>query len=250
MIQARTGSTRLPKKVLAIIEKKTLIWHVINRVKKTKNIDQIILLTTGKKEDKILLNIAKENGILGFSGPIHDVLSRYFNCAKKFNADPIIRITADCPLMDPKIIEKLLKIYLNGDFEYVTNTLPSTFPDGLDIEIFSLNTLERAFNEARLKSEREHVTPYIRNHPEKFRIFNLKNNKDFSNFRWVVDEKKDLKFVRAVYSKLKPSVSFGYKRVLDLIFQNPELSKINSGIKRNQGYNKSLKHDKILSKKN
>ena len=161
LIQARTGSSRLPRKVLAEIENKKLIWHVINRVKHIKSVEQIALITTTNKDDQILLDIAEENGILGFAGDEFDVLNRHFQCAKKINADPIIRITSDCPLIDPYIVEDMLTIFLKNDYDYVSNVTPPTFPDGLDTEIFSFNTLEKAVHEAKLASEREHVTPYI-----------------------------------------------------------------------------------------
>jgi spore coat polysaccharide biosynthesis protein SpsF len=243
IIQARTGSTRLPKKVLAKIQNQYLVEHVINRVKSTKNIDQIILATTNKEEDKILLKIAKKNNIIGYAGEVNNVLKRYFKCAEKFNADPIIRITADCPLIDPIIIEKILKFFQRNTFDYVTNTLPPTFPDGLDVEIFSFDSLKKSYNKAKLKSEKEHVTPYIRNHKKLFKTFNLKHNLDLSQHRWTVDEKLDLKFVRLIYAKMKPEKFFGMKEILSIIDKNPILSNINHNIMRNEGYLKSLKLD-------
>lgn len=243
MIQARTGSKRFPKKVLARIQNKPLIYYIISRVKKTK-INQIVLLTTKKTEDKTLLRLAKKYQILGYSGEINDVLSRFYHCAIEFDADPIIRITGDCPMIDSKIIDKLLDVYQKNNYDYVTNTLPPTFPDGLDVEIFSFSALEKAFKNAKLKSEREHVTPYIRNNRKIFKIFNFVNDENLSHFRWTVDEKKDLKLVRKIYSLMKPNENFNYKQILKIISKNPSLTKINNEIQRNEGYLISLRKDK------
>lgn len=250
MIQARIGSRRLPKKVLAKIQNKPLIYYIVSRAEKAKKIDQIILLTTRKTEDKPLLRLAKKYKIEGYSGDVNDVLTRFYKCAIEFRADPIIRITGDCPLIDPKLIDKLLDVYNKNKYDYVTNTLPPTFPDGLDIEIFSFKTLEKTYKNAKLKSEREHVTPYIRNHSQKFKIYNLKNRENLSHLRWTVDESKDLKFVRKIYSLMKPSITFDHGEILKVISKFPLLTQINQNIIRNKGYLKSLKNDKKkISKK-
>lgn len=230
MIQARTGSTRLPRKVLAKIENRLMIWHVINRVKKIKNIQQIILITTKRKEDRILLRIAKENKIIGFTGDTFDVLNRHYKCALQYNADPIVRITSDCPLIDPLVVEKILRFYLKQDYDYASNTIVRTFPHGLDTEIFSFDALEMAAHNAKMKSEREHVTPYIKSNTDQFKIFNYKNNKDLSKFRWTVDEKQDLKFVRRIYFEMKPKKIFFMQDVLKIISKNPKILEINAGI--------------------
>lgn len=240
MIQARTGSSRLPKKVLAKIENKPMIWHVINRVKKIKSVKQIALITTKNESDKILLEIAKKNNIIGFAGDENDVLKRHYQCALKINADPIIRITGDCPLIDPALVEKILRFYLNSNYDYVSNTIIPTFPDGLDTEIFSFATLKKIIHQAKLKSEREHVTIYITKNKKLFKIFNYKNEKDLSQFRWTVDRKQDLKLVRTIYSKMKPKTIFTMDDVLKIISQNPHLLKINKGIKRNEGHTKLI----------
>jgi len=250
IVQARTGSRRLPKKVIALIEKKPLIWHVINRLKHVKKYEQIVLCTTKSPKDDVLVELAKKSGINYFRGSSYDVLDRFYYCLLKFNADPIIRITGDCPLIDPKLIDKLLDVYNKNKYDYVTNNLPPTFPDGLDIEIFSFKTLEKTYKNAKLKSEREHVTPYIRNHSQKFKIYNLKNRENLSHLRWTVDESKDLKLVRKIYSLMKPSITFDHGEILKAISKFPSLTQINQNIIRNKGYLKSLKNDKKkISKK-
>ena len=246
MIQTRTGSSRLPSKVLAKIENRPMIWHVINRVKKIKTVQQIALITTREKNDKVLLKIAKNNKIIGFAGDKNDVLNRHYQCALLYRADPIIRITSDCPLIDPRLVEKMLQFYLAHDYDYVCNVLPRTYPDGLDAEIFSFKLLKKVTNTAKLKSDREHVTTCIRNNPHKFKIFNYKNDCDLSNLRWTVDEKRDLKFVRKIYSEMRPKVIFSIQDVLEVITKNPKISEINRNIMRNEGYLKSLKKDRII----
>ena len=246
MIQARTGSRRLPRKVLSKIENKPMIWHVINRAKQVRGIDQIVLLTTKRQEDDILVKIAKNSNIISFRGHTYDVLSRYYECAKNLDSDLIIRITGDCPLIDPTLINKLLKFYLTNKYDYVTNTMPPTFPDGLDTEIFSFKVLKKISQLSKMKSEREHVTPYIRKNKNKFKTFNLKNNVDLSKLRWTVDEKSDLLFVRKIYEKMRPKIVFGFEDVLKILHNNPEINEINRGITRNQGYAKSLKNDRKI----
>lgn len=227
MIQARTSSKRFPKKVLAKIEKKPMIWHIIQRVKLIPSVQQIALITSDKKEDKILLKIAKDAGIIGFSGSLSDVLGRHYKCALEYDADPIIRITADCPLIDSKIVEEMIKFYLEHDYDYVSNILKRTFPDGLDVEIFSLKVLQRMYNNAKLKLEREHVTMFIKNNIKKFKAFDFTNREDLSGFRWTVDEKEDLRFVRKIYAEMRPRTNFSFKDVLKIISNKPQLQEIN-----------------------
>jgi spore coat polysaccharide biosynthesis protein SpsF len=139
----------------------------------------------------------------------------------------------------------MLNFYMKNDYDYVTNIFPPTFPDGLDTEIFSFRTLEKIAHKAKLPSDREHVTSYIRNHPNEFRIFNYENKNDLSGLRWTVDEKIDLKLVRAIYAKMKPKIVFSMESIMRMISKNPKILQINAGINRNEGYLKSLKKDKI-----
>lgn len=248
MIQARVDSRRFPKKVLAKIENKPMIWHVINRIKSIKTIHQIILLTTKKDEDEILLNIARNSNVIGFAGHTYDVLKRYYECAKKYDVNTIVRITGDCPLIDPYLVRRMLTFYSRNNLDYLSNTLNPTFPDGLDVEIFSFKTLETMNKNAKLPSEREHVTAYIRNNTDKFKTFNMKNSKNLADFRWTVDEPRDLQFVRKIYSQMRPELIFSMKDVLNIILKNPKIADINQGIIRNEGYLTSLEKDKKKSK--
>lgn len=244
MIQARVGSRRFPKKVLSKIEGNPMIWHVLNRVKAIKPELQVILLTTTKSEDRVLLKIADDCGVGRFVGHTHDVLKRYHDCAKRYEIDTIIRITGDCPLIDPKLVKKMLSHYSKNKFDYVSNTILPTFPDGLDTEIFSFKILKLMHEKAKLPSEREHVTAYIRNNPHMFRIFNFVNTRNLSDLRWTVDERRDLEFVKKIYSKMKPKLVFSMRDTLKILSQNPEISDINKGIVRNEGYLISLRKDK------
>lgn len=247
IIQARLGSTRFPKKIIKLIQQKPIIWHVINRLKTIPKIDKIVLATTIKKEDSVLIKIAKQNNIDYFQGKTNNVLNRYYECAKKFDADVIIRITSDCPLIDPKLIQKMLNFYLNHNCDYLSNTLKPTFPDGLDVEIFSFETLKKAHKLSNLKSELEHVTPYIKKNPKKFQLFNYENKTDLSNIRLTVDETKDLILIRYIFKKLKPKIIFSLDEILKVISNEPKLLQINQHIQRDYGYLKSLKNDTKIS---
>lgn len=247
IIQARTGSSRLPSKVLAQIVGKPLLIHVINRVKAAKLIKSIIIATTTNEADKIISKMAGENGVACFTGSEEDVLDRYCQAATKFNIDPIVRITADCPLIDPYIIDVVVQRYLKGDCDYAANTIKRTYPDGLDVEVFSYMALEKAWREARWSSEREHVTPYIWKNPAKFRLANVENSVNLSRLRWVVDEKEDLEFVKQVYKHLyKEGHIFYMEDVLELLREYTALGEINQGIDPNEGYAKSVEVDQIV----
>jgi spore coat polysaccharide biosynthesis protein SpsF (cytidylyltransferase family) len=247
IIQARTNSSRLPRKVLSKIQSKPLIWHVINRVKKIKNVEQIILATSTNPSDRSLVKIAEKENILTFTGSEKDVLDRYYKTSLKFNADPIIRITGDCPLIDPKLITKMLDFFQHEKYDFMSNNINPTFPDGLDASIFSFNALEQAWKKSNLQSEREHVVPYILKNKKCFKIFSYENSKNLSNYRWTVDEKNDLNFIRRIYYLMKPKTIFYTNDILTVIKQNPKLLAINSSISRDEGYTKSLKNDRKLN---
>ena len=246
IIQARTRSERLPNKVLKEIENLPMICHIINRVKKAKNIDQIILATSNTDTDKILLDIAKKFKIIGFAGDEKDVLDRFYNAAIIYAANPIVRITGDCPLVDPILLDKMVEFYQANDYDYMSNTIERTFPDGLDIEIFSSEVLKISNKEAKWLSEREHVTPYILKNQNDFRIYNYKNKQNLSNLRWCVDEEDDLIMVKRIFQEMKPNQFFSTDDVLKIILEKPDISKINSGIATNEGYKKSLQNDRIV----
>jgi spore coat polysaccharide biosynthesis protein SpsF len=250
IIQARMGSTRLPKKVLADIEGHPMLWHVIERAKNAKKADKVIVATTDLPEDKEIIKIAESCGVESYAGSENDVLDRYYMASKKIDADIIVRITGDCPFIDPEIIDKTIEYFKQNEFDYVSighiasNNRASNYPDGLDTEVFSFSALEKAHKEAKMFSEKEHVTPYIWKNPQIFKIATLDSNKDYSQMRWTVDEERDLKFVKEVYKKLYPTKKiFLMQDILSLLQKNPEIENINNTIFRDEGYTKSLNED-------
>lgn len=244
IIQARMRSTRLPGKVLMDIVGKPMLWHLVNRLRSSRLIDKIVIATTTSERDLPILRFAAENGIASFAGSEEDVLDRYYQAAKKFDADPIVRITADCPLIDPLIVDRVVGEFLKlKDYDLVRTD--ETFPDGLDTGACSFRALEKAWKEARLPSEREHVGPYIKKHPELFKTKSLSYRVNLSHLRWTVDQEEDLILVREIFKRLFQEGGMFYTEdILKLLEKEPELSKINSHIIRNEGYLKSLEQDK------
>ena len=250
IIQARMGSNRLPGKVMLDVSGKPMLWHVINRVRHSKNIDNIVIATTNLTEDKQIVQLADEVGVYCYAGSQNDVLDRYYQAALKYDSDVVVRITADCPLIDPDVIDEMIEFFLGHGFDYVSNTIKPTYPDGLDTEVFSFSALEKAWNEAVLASEREHVTPYIKKNPHLFKIKNYEHGIDLPDMRWTVDEDRDLEFVRKIYTELytQPNKVFCMEDVLELLNRCPELMELNSGIIRDEGYQKSLREDKATER--
>lgn len=232
IIQARLGSTRLPNKVLKLVCGKPLLWHVWNRLSTCKNIDQIIIATTDLPEDDLIIKFCEENCISFYRGSADDVLARYYDTAKFYEAETIIRITADCPVIDPVIVDRMIELFRQEEnLDYLGNTLKLTYPRGLDTEIFTFQTLERTYLEARQQYEREHVTAYMYRHPE---IFNLKNypcHTDQSKHRWTVDTEDDFKLIKEIYNSLYAIKElFLLEDILKLFDERPELININQHI--------------------
>lgn len=242
LIQARMSSSRLPGKVLQDIVGQPMLLRVIRRAKQASSVDLVAIITSTHEDDDAIEILCKEKGISCFRGSLDDVLDRYYQAAIYFQADIVVRLTADCPLLDPKIIDKVVQTFHQGAFDYVSNTLECTYPDGLDTEIFRFEALEKAWKEARLQSEREHVTPYIFKRPELFQLGSVKQEEDLSALRWTVDTPPDLEFVRTIYNLFK-DVEFGMADILKLVKEHPEVLEINSGQQRNEGYEKSLQED-------
>lgn len=245
IVQARMGATRLPGKMLMKLGPKSAVAHVIERVKLSKYINEVWLATTTNSKDGDLVKWAEENNVLCHRGSEDDVLDRYYQTALRAKADIIVRVTGDCPLSDYEVIDKVIKEYKEGDFDYVSNVHPPTYPDGLDTEVFSFGSLEKAWKEASLKSEREHVTPYIWKNPEIFKMKNVENEEDLSEQRWTLDTQEDFDFIEKIILECgKKSSECKMKEVLEIIASNPQWKEINSMYKRNEGYAKSLEEDK------
>lgn len=237
IIQARMGSTRLPGKVLKKICSKTVLEHDIERLKGIKNLDEIVIATTIKEDDNKIVEEADRLGIKYFRGFEEDVLSRYYYAAKENNADVIVRVTSDCPLIDSEISEKIIQYYLdnNDKYDYLSNTIDRTYPRGLDTEVFSFKALEKAFIEAKIQRDREHVTPYIWDNPNLFRVFQYKNDKDYSNLRWTLDTEEDFQLISKIYYYMvneKKNCIFLMNDIIELYKEYPELKKINCNIEQ------------------
>jgi spore coat polysaccharide biosynthesis protein SpsF len=235
IIQARMGSTRLPGKIMKDLKGKPVLWHVIERVKQAKNIDQIIIATTILKRDKIIFEKAQEWGVEVYRGSEDDVLERYYEAAVENNVDTVVRITSDCPLIDPKVIDEIIKYYNDNGYTLVTNAGSDlknrTYPRGLDTEVFSFNVLEEAFNKAEEKYQREHVTPYIYENYDD--IYYYKNDKDLSNYRLTLDTKEDYELIKVIYDKLYYGKhDFYLDEIIELLDNNKELLKLNKNIRQ------------------
>lgn len=233
IVQARIGSTRLPGKILKKICGKTILEHDIDRLKRINNIDKIVIATTTLEKDNVVVEEAKRLGITYFRGSEEDVLSRYYYASKENNADVVVRVTSDCPLLDSKVAEQTISYLLDNidKYDYVNNTLEATFPRGLDTEALTVNSLERAYNEAKVPREREHVTPYIYTNRNKFRLGCFKNKVDYSSYRWTLDTQEDFEFISIIYDRLyKVNPNFNMEDIIKLLEIEPELAKINENI--------------------
>ena len=250
IVQARMGSTRLPGKVLMNVEDhKTVLYFVIKQLQECKLIDKIIVATTTNEEDSKIVNYSKNLGIDFFRGDSKDVLDRYYQCAKEYSVSTIVRIPSDKPLIDPEIVDNVIRAFKNDSSDYVTNFLPEpTFPSGTEVEIFSIAALKKAWEKAKLPSEKEHVTTYFSNHIDEFKITHIENSENLSHLRWAVDRTEDLELVRLIVSKIKKRPIL-MNHIVDLLIDEPELIKINKNVNRNEGELKSLKEDQEFLKK-
>ena len=241
IIQARMGSTRFPGKVLEPICSKTMLQHVIERTKKASRINEILVATTCSDEDDVLVEeVEKIKNVAVFRGSEEDVLDRYYKAVQGTGTEVIVRITSDCPLIDPVVVDAMIEIYLkkiaeNASVDYLSNTLVRTFPRGLDAEVFSFAALEKVFNEAKEDYQREHVTPYIWQNPDAFKLECFRNDEDLSFHRWTVDEKEDLHLIREIYKELyQGGCCFLFREVIELFKRQPKLLEINAHIRQKE----------------
>lgn len=232
IVQARTGSTRLPGKVLLDLAGEPMLARVVNRLSRAKLVDEIVVTTTVGPGDDQIVNLCQLRGWRYFRGSEDDLLDRYYRTAKDYCAEVVVRVTSDCPLIEPQVVDKVVKIFLDRlpDLDYASNTLPKrTFPRGLDTEVMIFEALEKAWHEDDNSVWREHVTTYIRNHPKRFKLFGVVNNEDFSYMRWTVDTPEDLDFVRRIYEHFEHD-RFSWQEVLILLERHPEWLAINRTI--------------------
>ncbi len=250
LLQARSSSTRLPGKVLKPLLGEPMILRQIERLRRARNIDRLMVVTSDSPSDDELAARCVEAGVEVFRGSLDDVLDRFYSAVKDIRPQHVVRLTADCPLADPEVIDAVIDFHRDGDYDYASNVLEPTYPDGLDAEVFRFSVLETIWQEASLASQREHVTSFIYQHPERFKLGCLKRDSDLSALRWTVDEPSDLEFVTAVYAALyRDNPEFLMADVLRLLVQQPELIEINAGQLRNAGYVKSLVQDELLPRR-
>lgn len=244
ILQARVSSSRLPGKVLFPLLGKPMLLRHIERLKRCEEMDQLLVATSIEISDDPLAEACQEQGIAVFRGSLNDVLDRFIQAALPYQPDTIVRLTGDCPLADPVIIDATIRYFYAGNYDYVSNCLPPTFPDGLDVEVMRYSALQEAAREATLPSQREHVTPFLRAHPQRYRLGNFSSETDYSKLRWTVDEPEDYEFVCQVYECLYPAnPNFSMHDILELMQKAPELQAINAAFKRNEGSKKSLLAD-------
>lgn len=239
------GSRRLPKKVLTHIAGKPMLEWVIKRVSEAPEIQDIILATTRDEYDDELVDWATNIvGLECFRGSTMDVLDRYYHCADFYKAELIVRVTADDPLKDPKIISKGIKYFdVVKNLDYCSNTIIPSYPEGLDIEVFTFAALEHAWKMSKLLSEREHVTPFIWKNPKRFNIKNFSYHRNLSDWRWTVDKQEDVKFMQLILEKYKDKPLVDFEEIISYLEKNPWIRKINEGTVRNEGYLLSLREE-------
>lgn len=243
--QARIGSTRLPGKVLLPIGEETLLSVHLKRLKECTTINQIVVATTFEDGVESLIDICREAEVDYYQGSLEDVLDRFYQAAVQYRPDWVVRVTSDCPLLDPGVVDQVVRKAIESDVDYCANIITEDFPDGQDVEVFKLSALERAWNEATFKSEREHVTPFIRNNSdlkggELFTAYDVKCHSNFNSIRMTVDEKADLIAIRRLIDEL--GISSTWEEYVEYIIKHFD-SIGNKDIIRNEGYQKSLTKD-------
>lgn len=238
IIQARCGSTRFPEKVFVDIDGKPLLWHVVNRLKYARQIDKIIVATTQNEKDAAIEKWCEDEKVYCFRGNENDVLNRYYQAAVAFQSDIVVRVTADDPFKEPKVIDEVIEKLIKENLDLVTNNYPPSFPEGLDCEAFTFATLKKMEREAKDEFEREHVTQYVYHHPDMFRIGNVLSREQLSEYRWTIDTIEDYEMVKAIYSKRESDLSgiLLMDEILDILNKYPKIADINSKVKRSAMY--------------
>lgn len=245
IIQARCGSSRLPSKVLKDVEGKTALEQMLNRVSNSTKVDEVMVATTINPEDVPIVNLVSGLGYRVFAGSSGDVLDRYYQAAKLIRPDYVIRLTADCPLFDWRVLDEAIEELKEESDDLCAYT--ETFPDGEDVEIIRFSVLEEMWEKASLASEREHVSLYVKNRPEIYKLQNYECKLgNLKSERWTLDEPEDLEVIRAVYKHFAPRTDFSMKEIHDFLQGHPEIRELNQKYIRNEGLLKSLKEDKAV----
>lgn len=234
IIQARMGSTRLPGKILKTVLGKPLLSYQLERLNECCTLNEIIIATTTKQADDVIAAFCEKSNVPVYRGSEEDVLARYYEAAKKYEADVIVRITSDCPIIDPEIVDKVVKCYLNDPiYDYVSNTMERCYPRGMDTSLVPFKTLEKVYLQSTDPLDREHVTRYIYQRPEQYKLLSVKEDNDYSDYRWTVDTIEDYEVVRKIIETLYPmNPHFTMYDALELLKNYPEWKKINEHIEQ------------------
>jgi spore coat polysaccharide biosynthesis protein SpsF len=232
IIQARMGSTRLPGKVLMDIAGETMLARVVNRVRRATRIDETAVATTVSGKDEPIVSECRRLGVACFRGSEEDVLDRYYQTALTHKAEAVVRITSDCPLIDPEVIDTVIEAFLTHKPDYASNCLERSYPRGLDTEVMSVEALTHAWRESKKPYQRVHVTSYIYENPELFRTISIKADADYRHQRWTVDTPEDLTFVRTIYARLGSKDTFSWRDVVKTLDLEPQLGGVNRHIRQ------------------
>jgi len=230
IIQARMGSTRSPGKVLMDLGGKSVLSRVVDRLRRAKRLDEVVVATTNSDADDAIVRECHQLKVGYFRGSENDVLDRYQRAARACAAQVVVRITSDCPLIDPELVDETIGAFQQQRADYGSNVFPRTYPRGLDIEVFTTAALEQAWNDAQEAYQREHVTPYFYEHPELFRLASLRGQVDYSQYRWTLDTAEDLVLLRTIYARFFNRDDFSWTKVIRLMEHEPELAELNSQV--------------------
>jgi spore coat polysaccharide biosynthesis protein SpsF (cytidylyltransferase family) len=241
VVQARASSTRFPGKVLADLGGKPLLRRLLDRLRRSRQVAEVVVATSTLADDDQVAALAEEASLAVVRGPLDDVLERFRIAADRHRADAVVRITGDCPLVDPELVDTVAQLFRSSSADYVSNVSPPTYPDGLDVEVIARGALERAAAEATRSTDREHVTLFIARQPDRFPHLNFTNDVDLSELRWTVDYPEDLDFVRAVFAAFPGrEEAFGYREVVVALETQPGLRALMPTLPRNEGLAESL----------
>jgi spore coat polysaccharide biosynthesis protein SpsF (cytidylyltransferase family) len=230
IIQARLGSSRLPGKVLMDLDGGTVLARVVRRLERSRQISKVVVAATCEAADAAIVAECERLHVSCFRGSEQDVLDRYYRAAHANAADTVVRVTSDCPLIDPELVDETLEVFRDQHADYASNVSPRTYPRGLDTEVFRVAALDRAWSEGREPYQREHVTPYLYEHPQIFRLASKSGDLDYSHYRWTLDTREDLELLHAIYRHFDGSDDFSWRQVVDLMEREPQLAELNSRV--------------------